>query len=119
MAETQQDFTIWAGNDVVIRIDVEMNEDQVLLGADIRWWLAPTKWSTDRVLIRKRLGDGIEMDPDDQTAFLVSLDAADTEGMHGCYYHEAEVIETNSKVSTVTTGTVTIRPTIIQADGDS
>lgn len=118
MAAANQDFTIWAGNDVVLRIDVEMAEDQVLLGADIRWWMAPTKFSS-LINVRKSLGEGIELAEDSQTAFEVTLDAADTDGLHGCYYHEAEVIETNGKVSTVTVGTVTIRPTIIKAEEES
>lgn len=118
MAETNQDFTIWAGNDVVLRITVEMNEDQVLLGAEIRWWMARSKWAATP-LITKALGAGIELTDDSQVAFDVTLDAADTEGLHGAYYHEAEIIETNGKVSTVTVGSVTIRPTIVNAEGES
>ena len=113
MPAVDQDFTIYAGNDVALTVTLDGDADS-LTGAEIRWWVAPTKWSP--AIIRLSSDDEqIEVD----TSFAITLTAADTDGKPGIYYHEAEIIDSQGRVSTILTGSMTIRPTIVRAEEDS
>lgn len=102
------DFEMFAGDSK--RIEVRVEGDGVeLAGTTIRWRVAPTVRGA--ALISKST-PAITTEGDD--VFVVPLAPADTEGLRGEYYHEAEVEDADGNIATVLTGRVTIKPTLIK-----
>ena len=113
-AKLDQDFTLDAGDKAILTITVDDGAEPPvavdLSGVAIQWALARDLSIVP--VVTKSVGSGIVITDPTNGIFKVTLDPADTEGLCGIYYHEAEVTDTNSDPSTVTRGTVTIRPTI-------
>jgi len=116
-----RDFAICAGDDLAIPVTV--TEDGLAEGAPISLVgltgiafavadFGPTK--TRRVT--KTLGAGVEVTDAAAGKFLVTLTAADTTGLSGPYRYQARLIDAGGNRSTVLTGTLKIRPAILEAD---
>lgn len=101
MTKKNQDFEMFAGNskDIIIT----MADSSGLSGATIKWVLK--KSVNGQLITMKTVGGGISIG---LTFFTVRLNPADTEGLSGRFYHEAELTDVLGNVSTVTTGHVTI-----------
>lgn len=115
MPAENQNVVIPAGDslDIVLAVKTEAGVDVPLAGATVRWWMGRSRVSVgDDVLIKKSIGSGIAIVGATAT---VSLAPANTDSIPpGTYYHEAEVVFADGSVSTVTTGSFTIGPTIVR-----
>jgi hypothetical protein len=119
MTAINQNVVHWAGDTRLIRIVVkdEAGDPVDLTSATVRWWLAKFVTSTgDNILVQKATeGHGIEIDhPNSFWRVLITLDAADTEGLPpGKWYHECEVVLASGAISTVAIGKFEIKSTLI------
>ena len=110
-----QDFTIDAGDDKTLEVDVKDN-DQVVV--DIT--AATIEWRASRNLkvtaaLTKTTASGISITNASGGIFQITLDDGDTEGLVGNYYHEAQVTFTNGKIATILRGIMTVNPVLITA----
>lgn len=109
MAEENQDISMYAGESLEIEILVtnDAGAAKDLTGATIAWKLARGPGST--AMVSKSTGAGIAITNAASGIFTVSLSPADTESLHGRYYHEARVTDSGGKESVITVGTVLIQ----------
>ena len=112
MASRNQDFRIHAGDSKLISVTVRDEDDalQDLTGATIAWQMAKTPRGPAEIS-KSTGGSGITLGG--TGIFNVSLDPSDTVGFSGLYYHEAQVTDVTSNVTTVTTGTVYVEEGLI------
>lgn len=108
------DFEMFAGDTKILGVTAKDAAGEVvdISGATIRWQLA--KSVTTAALVEKATGDGITITDGAGGAFDIELDNADTEGLKGDHYHEAEVELADGTIATVLSGTVTIKRTLIK-----
>lgn len=111
-----QNATIRVRNDHVLRVTVLDNDDQPvdITGATIRWQLAGRVGSTSPLVSKATGGQGVEITDAENGVFEVTLDSADTDGLNGTYYHEAELVDAQGKKQTVMVGEITIVRVLIQ-----
>lgn len=115
MTDKNQNFDMMAGDDVELNFTISSDIALTLTGASIRWWVARSVGAGPaRAVVMKSLVSGIAVTDADNRLFTVTLNAADTDGLKGFYYHECEIIDAAGKISTVTTGKMTVNPTIIR-----
>lgn len=116
MAETGQDVTIYGGNDVAIDVSIldAVGEALDITGASLEWGMAP-RAADDATLRKSTEGGGGEIDVTDPAGGLLTvyLDPADTAELHGEYRHELRMTDAVGKVTTLLTGTLTIRTSIL------
>jgi hypothetical protein len=107
------DFTMYQGDSKTLQVTVltEAGGPADLAGAAIRWQLA-TKIKGPAI-VEKAIGSGITLVDAAAGRFDVALDPPDTEPLTGVHYYEAEVVNL-AIVSTVLTGSVEIKPTLIK-----
>src|SRR5690348_9125485 len=100
------------GDDRVLTI--QASDD--LTGADVTFSAKRRLTDGDEdAIIRKFSSDGIELDTD-TTIALVSIDHADTvDVVHRVLHWDVQVIDDESKVHTVASGRLAIRPDVTQA----
>lgn len=111
-----ENFSVPAGDDVLLDFVVYADEGVTLDGATVKWRAYATRLGLpiDTALIEKQTGgEGIEITDPAERLFTVALDAADTEALRGRYYHEAEVTDAAGNHETVTVGIMTITRTVI------
>lgn len=104
------DFTFYAGDTPILEFEIT-GENVNIVGSEIHWSLAASP--TGDALVSKEIGSGITII--DATYFEVTLLPADTEGLDGFYYHEAESVG-GGIVSTLASGWGRILPTVIDPD---
>lgn len=82
-----------------------------LTGAAIKWQVFAMSGGTftGSPIISKSVGSGITITNAAGGIFQISLASADTTGLAGTYYHEAEVTMPGGIVHTALTGTITIK----------
>jgi hypothetical protein len=100
----RQNGTMFAGDsqEIVIFIDAE---PESLVGSSFVWALMTrNEWS---ILVTKSFGQGATLS---ESTITIKLDPDETEELAGAYYHEAELTDSNGNVSTILTGTITIKP---------
>jgi len=110
MTETGQNFTMWSGDTKVIEVTItDASGNAVnLTGATISYVLQRSVGST--VTISKTTASGISITDASGGVFQITLDASDTARLSGSsYYHECQITDTSGNVSTVFTGTVTMK----------
>jgi hypothetical protein len=117
VAHNVQNFEIHAGDDLVIPVTVTDEAGQAvdLTGAAVGWQAArgtPQRFGTTPV-VSKASGSGIAVTDPAGGVFEITLEAADTQGLRGAFYHEAEVTDAAGKKTTVMAGTMTVEPTLI------
>lgn len=102
MPATEQNFTLVAGDSAKLKFPtVDANGDAfALAGSTIKWQLA--KDSRGPALITKETALGITLDG--ASTFDVELSPADTIGLLGEHYHEAEITDVAGNVVTVAKG---------------
>lgn len=107
-------FEMFAGDSKVLQVLVldEAGLPADITGATVRWQLAQKLAGPP--LISKATGSGITVVDGPGGRFDVLLDPPDTEGLLGCYYHEAEAVNTGDITSTVLTGQADIKATLIK-----
>jgi hypothetical protein len=139
MPSINQTVPVWAGDTVVIKINVFDAEGGYvdLNGSTIKWWMGKNAKAvgTD-VYLKKNSVDTMVCDDGvtrtqielvretDNWQLIVHLNSKDTETgwsanpKPGTYYHEAEVIDADGNFSTVTTGAFVLNPTLVRKPYD-
>lgn len=117
MAHNVRNLEIHAGDDLAIPVAVTDAAGQAvdLTGAAIAWQAArgtPERFSKTAV-VSKASGAGITITDPAGGVFEIALASADTQGLSGSFYHEAEVTDAGGNKTTVMTGTMTVEATLI------
>lgn len=108
MTATAQDFTLYAGDDATLTVTVtESGSAKNLVGASVTWVLYD-RFSRAAVLT-KTTDDDVTITNGAGGILTVDIASADTSALNGAYYHECKVTDSDGNISTVSTGTVTIR----------
>ncbi|MGO4181210.1 hypothetical protein AB4Z17_08520 [Paenibacillus sp. TAF43_2] len=105
MAKTNQNFTMFAGDTMDIDVPVA---DTDLTGGTIKWVMKRAV-KGDFTIFRET-PIGIKITDAAAGIFNIRLERADTLDLIGSFYHEAELTDLIGNVSTVMTGTITIKP---------
>jgi hypothetical protein len=115
VAEINQDIEIWAGEDVIIYVDMG-NIDLDAIN-EIRWHLSETS-DADVVEVEKSLNNGILAYPI-TNRIKIELDSIDTIDLGGNrYFQEIRIWDNVGNQSTVMTGRIKINSTThIQSQG--
>jgi hypothetical protein len=128
MPAVNQKVTHWKGDTAIITIPIKDKDGAWidLTGARARWWMGKASNAKGaNVFIEKNTGinggmvlsnpgSGPEWD------LVITLKPIDTENLKaGNWYHEAEVVDSNLNVSTVTTGPFVLMQTMIPDDSDT
>lgn len=111
---TDQNFEMFQGDDkdLVITVTDSAGAAVDLTGAAIAWQMARTARSATPN-VSKSVGSGIVITDAPGGICTISLDPTDTEGLTGDFYHELEVTDAQANITTVLSGTVTIKPALI------
>ena len=109
------DFKMYQGDTKVLTVTVKdkVGNAVAITSATIKWQASRSKGKTPD--ISKTTSSGISITDGANGVFTVTLNASDTESLEGSYYHEAEVIFSDSTVSTVLSGSMVIIPVLIAA----
>ena len=110
MTSINQDFTMYAGDSKTLTVTVTDGAGAAknITSATITWKMLEEQGGT--VKLTKTVGSGIALTTPSSGIFTVTIAAADTSAfLAGQYYHEAEVTDSGSLVSTVLTGTITLK----------
>jgi hypothetical protein len=113
-----QNFSMTAGDTQMIQVTITTTDGSVvdLTGMTVTWGLARSPRMT--ALVTKGLGTGITVPNAPNGIAEIMLDPADTIDLVGRYYHELEIIDRFGEVSTVMTGHISIKPTLVAAGTD-
>lgn len=111
MAQFNQDFVMFAGNDEKVRFTNVFNEltGQIVAKDDIigaSWGFTPYEDETEILVVKDLVSGGIEI-PDDGFV-IVSLSESDTEGLSGEFTHELR-LRHDGGVVTAARGRMTIK----------
>lgn len=108
MTKLGQDFIMWSGDHKNLTVTVtnaETGGSADLTGGSVVWVLAESPTGGSLVKLTNDSGSGVTVSG---STFTVSLSPIHTSGLSGTYYHEAQVIDANNNVSTVTVGAAKI-----------
>ena len=110
-----QNVSIPAGDAADLNFDVDPDDGQTLLGADIYWKVyeqehGVPKLGVDPVIV-KVLDDGIQITDPDALKFTVAIQREDTVGLLRNYHHEAKIIDPDGNHVTVNYGVFTVTQT--------
>lgn len=112
MTSTSQDITIIQGDTCLITVTVtESGSAKNLSGASIKWQCARN--AKGPPALTKTTSDGITITNAAGGICTVSITAADSALLEEEYYHEMQVTDVSSNVSTVLTGTLTVTRDLI------
>lgn len=108
-------FSLYQGDDHTLTVTVKDTSGSVvdISGSTIKWQAARKTGGTS--VISYTTSDNISITDGSNGEFQVTIDASDTESLRGLYYHEAEVTFSDSTISTVLTGWMTVTPVHIRA----
>lgn len=111
---TDQNFEMFEGDtkDIVVTVTDSAGAAVDLTGAVIAWQMARTARSATPA-VAKSVGSGIVITDAPGGICTISLDSSDTGGLSGDFYHELEVTDAQANITTVLSGTVTIKPALI------
>ena len=113
MTATAQDLTMWAGDTKTLTVTVTDGAGAAknITSATISWKLLDEQGGTVR--LTKTVGSGIALTTPTSGIFTVSIATGYTSSLvAGKYYHEANVTDSSSNVSTVLIGVITLRRAI-------
>lgn len=119
MPAQNQDFELPQGDDRTIPVTVTNEDTGALLnlsGMTIRWWFA--LYQSGEAIVKKGNGageTGLAITDAGAGVFTITLDSADTEGLSGYFYHEAEITDVAGKKRTILTGQIHVKSTTVKA----
>lgn len=107
MTKVQQNFEMWSGDnkDVIYTVTNGTGASKDLTGTSVVWVLSEDPSSGSLVKRSTDSGSGITIAG---CTFTVSLSPTDTSSLAGLYYHESQVRDGTSDISTVAVGHVKI-----------
>lgn len=111
MTATAQNLTMYQGDtkSLVFTVTDDAGAPKNITGATVRWVLQ--RWVTDSTpILDKGVGTGIALTTPLSGVLTVTLTPADTLALQGDFWHELEITDTSTNVSTVSTGQITILP---------
>ncbi len=119
MTHQVQDFSIHAGDDLIIPVTVTEDGTPTgtpvdITGALLIVWALSTREGTIARVLTKTLGEGIEVTDASGGVFEVTIDTEDTRDLSGRYQHQARITDSGGSKSTVMSGLVTVDPTILE-----
>lgn len=111
MTISKQNFSIVAGDTAKLTVSVTdpTGAPLDLTGATIRWAMGRGV-GIPPLLEKSSEDNSITING---TSFDINLDPLDTQNLRGAFYHEAEITDASGEVSTVMTGTATVRGSLI------
>jgi hypothetical protein len=116
MTKENQDFTMYAGDDKVVRVVIKDESGSFvnLTGSLMDWVLQPTV-NASSASVSKSWNTSVSngMAIDGLGSFSITLSNSDTQSLSGKFYHEAQMIDTQGDVSTVMVGHITIKKSAI------
>lgn len=109
MTKRNQDFEMWTGDHKLLIFTVE--DITSIEGATVEWKMA--KSVSREPVIEKSNDSGLQIN---NNTFTVEILPEDTEDLDtkSDYYHEAELMDEEGNISTVSIGKVTLHPTLIK-----
>jgi hypothetical protein len=111
------DFTLYQGDTrrIVVTVQDAAGQPVGLVGVAAKWQAAPG--TADRfsptAVITKEIGAGIEITDGVAGELTISLAPEDTAGLTGTYYHELQITDASGDITTVLTGTMTVRRSLV------
>ncbi len=113
MTDINQNFSLHVGNDTEVFFDLGPDESGLNLEfvQELTWKAYRQVIGVPDItqpLIEKSLDDGIEVTDPLLMQFTLALDAADTIGLSGNYYHEIRVVADHGEITTATLGLMTV-----------
>ena len=103
------------GSHTILRYTIPDDDPIVsLAGVEIEWWMFPMLSPGAGPLIRKTVGNGIEITDPEARVFEVSLDPGDTFSIPGSYLYEAAVKDINGRIGYYAAGVIVVLPTQIR-----
>lgn len=110
-----QNFQMVAGDSktLVITVRNSVGDPVNITGSTIKWQAARSLGKAS--IISKTTSSGISLSDPTNGIFTVTLNPDDTEDLRGVYHHEAQVTDASNNISTVLSGTMTIRPPLIES----
>lgn len=109
-----QNFSVYAGNDFDITIDIDPDDNITLVGALIYWRVYGQQFGQPLAgidaFLEKSNGDGgtiVVTDPTTQT-LTIPLESVDTVSLLRNYYHEATVVDPDRGEITIANGIMTV-----------
>jgi hypothetical protein len=115
MTMANQDFTMTAGDTKLVTVDVvdEQSAPIAMQGATLRWVLKERDDIATALLVKtSQPGGGITIPDVLGNIFIIRLEAADTVGLAGVYYHDCEIVDGDGNKSTIYQGHVNIRENV-------
>lgn len=112
-----QNFEMFQGDTKKLAVTVADSAGAAvdLTGATVKWRMAPKVASPTATLSKQTGGAGIDLTDPVAGVFTVNLNSSDTQQLVGEFYHEAEVTDAAANITTVLTGRITIKPSLIGA----
>jgi len=105
MTSVNQNFKIYAGDTAQVNIGVTQSDVAASLSnASVVWIVEESPKSGS--LVRLTTDNGISVSG---SIITLSISPSNTSSLTGNYYHEVEVVDVSGNISTVTTGTVTVK----------
>jgi hypothetical protein len=113
MTDVNQNFSLYVGNDTDVDFDIGPDDTGMNLAfAQSLTWKAYDQTlgvpDMSAAVISKASGSGIAINDPLLLKITVSLNNTDTAELNGNYYHEIKVVDVAGKVTTTTTGLMTV-----------
>lgn len=114
MTIKSRNITHYEGDSLTLEVTTKMPDGSRvdLTNSDIQWVLAKSAADTPE-LSKDTASGGIEVVDGPNGEFNVTVDAGDTEGLVGEYYHEAEIRDSAGNEFTIFVGTILIEESAI------
>lgn len=110
-----QNFSVAAGDEMIVNIDVDPDEGFTLLNCEIFWNVYQQEHGVPKLdvdpIIEKTLHDGIDVTNPTASQFAVTLTESDTISLLRNYYHEVTIIDGDGNRTTPTVGIMTVTQT--------
>ena len=113
MTDINQNFSLFAHNSIDVFFDIGPDEEGTNLefAEELTWKAYPQVLGVPNMtlpLISKSVGIGIAIEDPLLMQITVSIESVDTTGLAGNYYHEIRMVANQGRVTTCTTGLMTV-----------
>jgi hypothetical protein len=109
------DFELYAGDTREVVVNV-VDQDGIkvnLTGGTVLWKMAKSDWKTNPAAVIVDKSSGVGQIALADGSFTVHLLSADTIGVEGSFYHEAQITLSDGTIGTPLVGKVKVKPNLI------